>query len=302
MIEIKNIVCPVDLSAVSRRALDHALAIASWYGARVTVVNVVPPVATLVPPGEAGLAASLALAPNDLQLLQNYLETFVRTAVAGGNDGRRIDARMAEGDVVGEIVRLAKEVAPDLLVMGTHGRSGFERLLLGSVTEKMLRKIPCPVLTVPPHAGGPPAHVDPFRRILCAVDFSPSSLRALVFAESLAAEADAELAVMHVIEPASVFEPVVATPPSIVRGAAARGAALQRVRHVVTLDARTYSRVSEVVAEGKAYVEILREAATRRSELIVIGAHAGHGGVPAFGSTANHVVRAAACPVLTVRD
>src|SRR5688572_5280093 len=156
MIEIKNIVCPVDLSDVSRHALDHALAIARWFGARLTVVNVVPPVATLLPPGDAGPAAGLACVPNDLQLLQAYLDTFVRTATAGGrDDDGRIDARVAEGTVVDEVVRVAKDVAADLLVMGTHGRSGFERLLLGSVTERMLRKAPCPLLTVPPHADPP---------------------------------------------------------------------------------------------------------------------------------------------------
>jgi nucleotide-binding universal stress UspA family protein len=301
MIEIKNIVCAVDLSDVSRHALDHALAIARWYGARVTVLHVVPPVSTLIPPGEAGLAVAVAMIPNDLPLLQTSLEAFVRTAAAG-HDGTAAgtDARVAEGNVVTEIAGLAMSLPADLLVMGTHGRSGFERFMLGSVTEKMLRKAPCPLLTVPPRAGIPPAHADPFRRILCGVDFSPSSLRALQFAESLAEEADAELVVMHVIEPVSILEPVVQ--PGAGPGAGARAEALQRVQHLITRDARTYSRVSEVVVEGKAHVEILREAASRQSELIALGAHSGHRALLAFGSTPNHVVREAVCPVLIVRD
>jgi nucleotide-binding universal stress UspA family protein len=258
-------------------------------------------VSTPVPPGEAGLAASLLIAPNDLHLLEVHLETFMRPSVAAaGNRDLRIDAEVLEGNVAAEIARTAQDRGADLLVMGTHGRSGFERLMLGSVTEKMLRKAPCPMLTVPPQAGLPPAHVAPYRRILCAVDFSPSSLRALAFAESLAAEADAELVVMHVIEPASVFEPVPASGPGDAR-AVAKSAALEEVRRLITPDARTYSRVSEVVSEGRAYEQILHEAAARRSELIVLGAHRGHRGVPAFGSTPNHVVREATCPVLTAR-
>ena len=93
----------------------------------------------------------------------------------------------------------------DLLVLGTHGRSGFERLLLGSVTEKVLRRAPCPVLTVPrhhPEAVPPPPVL--FKRIVCPLDFSDSSLRALEYALSLAQEADAHLTAMHVIE----YEPV----------------------------------------------------------------------------------------------
>jgi nucleotide-binding universal stress UspA family protein len=302
MLEIQNIICPVDFSDASRHALDHALTIARWYAARVTVLHVVPPVSQLFPPGEAGLAATLAVAPNDLQMLQTAVEAFVRPAVAALGDGTAgTDARVAEGNAATEITSLAESLPADLLVMGTHGRSGFERLMLGSLTEKMLRKAPCPLLTVPPRADIPPAHVDPFRRILCAVDFSSSSLRGLQFAESLAEEADAELVVMHVIEPASVFEPVVASQPGGEPGAGARAAALGRVRQLITRDARTYSRVSEVVTEGKPYVEILHAAEARRSELIVLGAHAGHRGIPAFGSTPNHVVRAAPCPVLTVR-
>jgi nucleotide-binding universal stress UspA family protein len=258
---------------------------------------------TLVPPGEAGLAASLALVPTDVELVQRHLDAFARTAVAAvpNGDSVRVETQIAEGSTVGEIVRLVDSQAADLLVMATHGRSGFERLILGSVTEKMLRKSPCPLLTVPPRAEPPPAGVDPFRRILCAVDFSPSSLRALRFAESLAEQADAELAVMHVIEPASVLEPVPAVEPGQTPGAVARAVVEQRLREAIASDARTYSRVTEVIAHGKPYVQILREAGARGTGLIVLGAHGGHFGLPTFGSTTNHVVREAGCPVLTVR-
>jgi nucleotide-binding universal stress UspA family protein len=88
----------------------------------------------------------------------------------------------------------------DLLVMGTHGRSGFEQLLLGSVTEKVLRKASCPVLTVPRrHPDAVPETPVLFKEILCPVDFSDCSMRALNHAMSLAQEADAHLTVLHVM-------------------------------------------------------------------------------------------------------
>jgi nucleotide-binding universal stress UspA family protein len=142
-----------------------------------------------------------------------------------------------------------------------------------------------------------------FKRILCAVDFSPSSLQALAMAESLAKEADGSLSVLHVLEPASIFEPVVMGGPGGAAGPSpdARKAARARLRELVSQDARTFSHVTDVVTSGKPYREILREASERRAELIVIGAHGGRLGLSAFGSTTNHVVREAACPVLTLR-
>jgi nucleotide-binding universal stress UspA family protein len=299
MIEIARILCPVDFSEFSRHAVDHALAIAHWYGARVTALHVIPPVATAIPAGDAGIYPPLVLTPDELRRLQTELAAFV----GGGAGEPPVEALVVAGRITSEIVRLAREMPADLLVMGTHGRSGFERLLLGSATEKMLRKAPCPLLTVPRRApDAVPAGGALFTRILCAVDFSPSSLQALALAESLAKEADAELTVLHVLEPVSFVEPVTmggsGAPPI---DPDAPTAARRRLSGVVSSEARTFSHLSEVVTSGKPYREILREAADRRSELIVLGAHGGGLGVAAFGSTTNHVVRDATCPVLSVR-
>lgn len=298
MVEIKRVLCPVDFSDFSRHALDHAVAVARWYGAAVTAVHVIPPVASMIPSGDTGLYPPVVFTPDDLKQFQTELSGFVELSAADVP----IDAVVVEGSITGEIVRMAEEMPADLIVMGTHGRSGFDRLMLGSVTEKMLRKAPCPLLTVPRRApDAVPAPVM-FQRILCAVDFSPSSLRALAHAESLAKEADASLSVLHVLEPASVFEPVVmggpgGPPPDT----DVRTAARNRLRQVVSKDARIFSHVTDVVTSGKAYREILREAAERRADLIVLGAHGGRLGLAAFGSTTGHVVRDAACPVLTLR-
>jgi nucleotide-binding universal stress UspA family protein len=180
---------------------------------------------------------------------------------------------------------------------------GFERLMLGSVTEKLLRKSPCPLLTVPAAVPALAPVNALFSRVLCAVDFSPASLHALTLAQSLAGEAAARLCVMHVLEPVSVFEPVVAVGPDDLPAVNAdhRREVGRRLEGLVGGDTRAFTDVAEIVVSGKPYREILRAAGEQRSDLIVIGAHGGRRGLPVFGSTTAHVVREAQCPVLTVR-
>jgi nucleotide-binding universal stress UspA family protein len=298
MTTIMRILCPIDFSEFSRHAADHAFAVARWYGATVTGLHVTPLVPASLPPAGDGLSPSFVFSADDRRRLTADLGAFLRESAAD----LPIEAKVIEGNVAGQIVRVAEDLPADLLVMGTHGRSGFERLLLGSVTEKLLRRAPCPLLTVPRRT--PDAVPIPvlFRRILCPVDFSPSSLKALAFAESLAKEADAHLTVMHVLEPASVFEPVVmggpgGPPPD----RDARVAARRRLAEAIAPEARVYSHVGEVVVSGKPYREILREAQELQVDLIVLGAHSLRVGALAFGSTANHVVSGAARPVLTLR-
>jgi nucleotide-binding universal stress UspA family protein len=193
--------------------------------------------------------------------------------------------------------------------MGTHGRSGFERLVLGSVTEKVLRKAACPVLTVPKAVPDVvPAPPVLFKRIICAIDFSDCSMHALNYAMSLAQEADAHLTVMHVIElppdvPREVHETVLAGPRNLREYLAlAEEDARARLKEAIPDSVRAYCTVDTVQPTGKPYREILRVAEEQTADLIVIGIH-GRGPVDRllFGSTAEHLVRQASCPVLTLR-
>ena len=298
MIEVKRILCPVDYSEHSRRAANYAFVIAKWYGATVTGLHVLEPIPALLPSAGEGLYPPFAFTRDDLEQFRMQLETFMRDCAGD----RPVEAMFVEGGVSSEIVRVARELPADLIVMGTHGRSGVDRLVLGSTTEKLLRKTPCPLLTVPAHAPDATPLPVLFRRILCAVDFSPSSLRALSFAESLAEEADARLCVIHIVEPPLLFEPVpMGASGGAVSAAEVRADARRRLEEAISRDARVYSHVSEVVMSGKPYREILREATEQGSDLIVMGTHGGMLGALAFGSTTNHVVREATCPVLTLR-
>ena len=296
MISIQRILCPIDFSEFSRHAIDHAVAIAKWYDAGVTVLHVIPPVVPPSPTETAPLFPPIILSPEDLKQFAAAAERFVRTEVGDVP----ITATARQGSVVGEIVQLAETWPADLIVLGTHGRSGFDRLMLGSIAERVLRKATSPVLTVPRRIPDAVPTTGLFKRILCAVDFSPSSMKALSYAAALAEEADAKLTILHVMEH-HVLAPTAMGGIDLPREIEVKDAALQRLREAIASDVRTYADVHEVVLAGKPYREILTQAEERHAELIVLGAHGGGLGTIAFGSTTDHVVRSAACPVLTLK-
>jgi len=197
MIEFQRILCPIDFSDYSRHALDHAATLARWYDSTITVLYVHPivPIAASAPGAPA--FPPLVATDRDRDQLLESMQGFARGASDGGVP---MTCEIIEGTAAAVILARAEELPADLIVLGTHGRSGFERLVLGSVTEKVLRKSSCPVLSVPPRVHGV-AHRPPlFTRILCAVDFSDCSVSALAYAMSIAQEADAHLTVLHVME------------------------------------------------------------------------------------------------------
>ena len=286
MVSFRHILCPVDFSEFSRHAFDHALTIAQWYGGTVTALHVAP----VVPLADAALSPVVALPPVDLDQTVRELREFVKTE-AGTTP---IETIVIQGSTVRTIMEKAEALPADLIVLGTHGRTGFERLMLGSVTESVLRRATCPVLTVPPRApDAMPLGPVIFRSILCATDFSLASEAAIAYAASLAREAQAALTIMHVVEHAPLYEPVVA------------GSVMESMRETSLVRVRELAphgfKASHVVAEGKPYREILRRAADDHSDLIVIGVHSGLADRFHVGSTTNHIVRGAACPVLSLR-
>lgn len=301
MIEIRRILCPTDFSDFSRRALEHAVALAHWYEAEITLLHVVPFVPSVAtatfPPG----VSPLTLEPMSHERLLEELRRFAEPAAAAG---LRFDTVVRDGSAVGEVLDLARTLPADLLVMGTHGRGGFERLVLGSVAEKVLRKACCPVFTVPQPAEGVPAGTPPlFRRILCAVEFSPSSMKALDYALSVAQEANASLTVVHVVEWSpddEVREHRHFDVPGYRRYLEEEARGL--LRRAIPEEARLWCEPHEVVAVGKAHQEILHAAREAKADLIVMGVQGrGAADLMLFGSTTHHVIRESQCPVLTIR-
>ena len=288
MIAVKRILVPTDFSETSDAALRFGIGLCQAFNARLYLLHV---------PGEAGVNFE---ADFPTVTFENALGEHLDTLVSP-DEAKRLHPEYALrlGVPADEIVRYAFQRDIDLIVMGTHGRSGFDRLMLGSTTETLLHKAPCPVLTVPAHTPDASSVSAPFTRVLCAVDFSPGSLRALALAESLAGEAAANLNVIHVLEPASVFEPVAVAPDGLPVSGELQRAARHRLQELVKPDTRAFADVDETVSAGKPYQEILRAATEQGSDLIVLGV-AGHH-LAGFGSTTTHVVREAECPVLTVR-
>jgi nucleotide-binding universal stress UspA family protein len=291
MVPFHRILCPIDFSDYSLHALDHAVAIGRSCGGTVTALHVLHP----IPYTDPLLGATL-YTPADFDRTLSDLNAFVHGEVGH----TPIETSVKEGHATHTILREATALSADLIVMGTHGRSGFERFVLGSVTERVLRKATCPVLTVPRKAldaveAGPVV----FGRILCAVDFSTVSLAVLRCAASLAGDAGTSLTVMHVVEPISVLEPVVMGGGGFPTYEEAAVAATRGRLHEI---APRGEHVREVVSVGKPYRVILDRAREEQSDVIVIGVHGGVADRIGFlGSTTNHIVRDATCPVLSLR-
>lgn len=298
--QIHRILCPTDFSEFSARALAHAVALGRSFDARVTALHVMPylmPSATgALPDFPIPMVTTEALRAEAAGELSKFVEPARGERVP-------IDLRLLEGDPSRVIASEAADLAADLIVMGTHGRSGFEHLLLGSVTEKVLRRAPCPVLTV--SHEGELAHAPVlFRRILCAADLGASGSPTIELAVSLAEENQADLTLLHVLEglPEGSAHLYLAVPGIGPLRQDLEREALQQLRAKVPAAARDWCEVKERVTAGQAGREILRIADEEQADLIVLGTH-GHGalGTLVFGSTCNQVVRAAKCPVLTVR-
>ena len=291
MPSLRRIVCPVDFSEFSRHALDHALALARWSGARVTVVHVVTP----VPYTDPVMAPALVFTPDDFQRVEEELKAFVREETGAAP----VDVGLLEGgSPAAAVVDEAKALDADLIVVGTHGRSGLERLMLGSVTERILRKASCPVLTVPSAVpDAVPIGPRGFTHILCGVDFSPSSTKALAYAAGFARDTQARLTLLHVAEAVQMLQAEPAVIVDVELENAVREAAARRLHEVAPSDLA----VSEIVGSGKPYRELLRYAADEGVDLIVLGVHGGASHPFGFGSTTNHVIREAHCPVLSLR-
>jgi nucleotide-binding universal stress UspA family protein len=272
-----DVLCPVDLSAISGGALRYAAALAAWHEARLTVLFV-----------RTG---------HRVTSTERDLADFVESAIGA----HAADLRVTDGDGVSEIVRLATALPADFVVMGTHGISGFKQLLLGSVTERVLREAPCPVLTVPPGVARQPPSTASLAPVVCAVDFSPSSAPALANAVSIARKAGGRLILLHALE--WFDEEVEALSP----GGTTHGFptseedARQGLEELLTAGALA-CEPELVVGHGSPAGEVLRIVRESDAGLIVLGVR-GRSALDRtiFGSTAQRVVREAPCPVLTIR-
>ena len=305
MSDFSRVLCAIDLTESSRRALDCALWWARRQGTDVSVLHVhqlaVPPPETAGfhgdPTGgtpEAAATAQGPLTPDERRDCQRDVERFVEQS---RTDGLQIEVLLDEDPSVADaIVARADALAADLIVVGAGTSPISDHPALGRVTSDLLRAAPCSVLVIPaPAADVANPCVAGLARIMCAVKLSDDSRPLLASAASLATEFSAHLTVVHVVELSHVA--AVASDFDAHREARvqpARDELVALVADVVGPDRPS----EEILSQGNAGQEILKLADEESTSLLVLGHASGHPTPGARRPTGHTVAREARCPVL----
>ncbi len=279
-IQLRNILFATDFSHAAGAAIPYAATLTKRYSAKLYVLHVQPQVNWMLtsPIIWQGVeeAAKIGAEQQKQKILLEFPEIRPEVFIKSGDLWPTLAATIEVNDI-------------DLIVIGTRGRSGVAKLLLGSAAEEILRRAPCPVLTVGPHSGEGPKPGAEITNILFATDLDPR-LTAAPYAISLAQEYQAHLILLHVLEPSEVGDP----PRS-----------LALLHSLVPSEAELWCVPECVVESGDIPEKILDVAARRHVDLIVMGAHQSRGfpGAPTHLpiTTAHKIVSQAPCPVLTVR-
>jgi nucleotide-binding universal stress UspA family protein len=278
-----RILLVTDFSDCSSAAVPFASLLAEYYGASIVVCHVVST------PSQAGGGAQTEAA-KAREVAEARLREFVAKNPLGESN---YEAVIGQGQTWDVLASLVEEKRIDLVVLGTHGRSGVGKLLLGSVAQRIFSLAPCPVLSVSPRARKSWGSDRRLARILYATDFLPGSLKALPYALSLAEVGHAELLLLHVPEASA------AGSSEFLQGDHQHLSALIPAKH------RAWCKSDTLVTPGDP-AQVILDAATRNSvDFIVIGAHGFEGSLASFQvplSTAYRVVAHAPCPVLRVRS
>jgi len=298
-ISLNNVLYATDFSATSESAFSYATAICRRFGSTLHLAHVLSDTNVLLMTGGVDYVSvdtiyedARSEAREKIQQLTTRLgkipcQTYLR-----------------HGQVWTNLSSIVREENVDLIVLGTHGRTGFGKLLLGSVAEDILRHAPCPVLTVGPRVcgrarlpefrtnGGELAPVElELRHILCATNVTPVSPDVASLAIELAKHFAAQLTLMHVIEKYTNPQD---RPALIETG-------VEQLQAVVPGDAMLTLAPEIVVEVGSAPECIVKVAREREADLIVLGAHPGNLTTHLPWTTVHDVVSHAPCPVMTVR-
>jgi nucleotide-binding universal stress UspA family protein len=289
-VTLKNILFATDFSEPSEAALPFAMAVARQYGSKLFALHVMTP--------QPFAYGAPDLGPSSMAAYEDALQAEMQRVEARLTGLPHETLMVREASVWRAFERAIKEHKIDLAVVGTHGRTGVSKLLMGSQAEEIFRRCKVPVLTIGPavrigvHGGGK------FHCVLFATDFTPTSLGAAPYAISLAQENQANLLLLYVVpekelrKSGSDLERAV---PEI----------RQSLEQLVPKDADLWCRPEVAVEYGSPAERILEAAKQRGADLIVLGVRSAHGHLSAAthleGTTAHKVVAHAVCPVLTVR-
>jgi nucleotide-binding universal stress UspA family protein len=271
-IALKKILFATDLSYLAETAMPYVTEIARLYGSKVYALHVRSRMAEWAKPQENALAS-----------LNERLKDLPHEVI------------VEDGDVRQAVLRQIAEKEIDLVVAGTHGRTGLGRVLLGSVAEAIFREAPCPVLTVGPRLARDPQWMLKIKEILYATDMTPASTAAASYAISLAQENQARLTILNVQPPPKAGE--------LVESERYVTSTLRLLQQLVPEEAQLWCEPFFLVEQGDAAEKILDVAGRYHADLIVMGVRPHGIGAATHVSrpTAHRVVAGATCPVLTVR-
>jgi nucleotide-binding universal stress UspA family protein len=277
----QHILVPTDMSELAGGALRYAGLLRERLRARITLLYADE---TWLPMDilEMPLGYYLENAPATKAKLQEHLRQYADGYLPPGS----AQTQVVQESPARAIVQAAKEMNADLVIMGTHGRHGWRRALLGSVTETVLHETDRPVLTVTP-AVLTSSEAPQIRRVVCPVNFTYVARTSLQHACAMAEAFDAELVVLYVAEGIELPKlPEVEAAFNLWVDPAVRG----RARYKLT-----------IVDSGNAAESVLAAAAELEADLIVLGAqHRFFYDATVVGTTTERITRFARCPVLTV--
>jgi nucleotide-binding universal stress UspA family protein len=283
-IRLKNILYATDFSEASRAALPVVATIARKYGSQVFAAHVwAPQPYTMVSREELSL-----LDGKEESDAREVLESFVRIKEL---EGISVTPLVTCGDAARELGRMVRQKHIDLAILSTHGRTGFKRLLLGSVAEELFRSLPCPVLTVGPHVSTRFATQTEVKEVLFPTDLSIESGDVFPYLASLAAESVAHITLLHVVPGEDRRHPSAMDEHDSLRSA------MQRM-FCPKIDPRC--QVKLVVEAGDPVERILAHSRSDKADLIGFGVRkAGEISTHFRSSVPYKVVLEAECPVLT---
>jgi len=287
-VRIRNILFATDFSASAAHAIPFVRQIAKHYDADLVTLHVRPVVVNPMTEPVSWPTDIEAAKAEDDKHRKEILDAF---------PGIRTQVRIEEGSIQDHLEAAIEKNNTDLVVIGTRGRTGLGKMLMGSVAEEIFRTVSCPVLTVGPHTDVSRVPGGQFREIVFATDLSPESQGAAAYAVSLAQEFQSRLLLVHVIPEPEAGE--------LVTAADVTASSKNLLRKLIPPEAEAWCRPDYFVFRGDPADKILDFANLRETDLIVLGVRP-ETGVPGAAthlpiSMAHKIVSHAACPVLTVR-
>ncbi len=296
-VRFKNILCATDFSDFSNQSIVYGVELAKEFGAGLTICHVIDL-------SSVAIYGEFQLEPVEQQ---NRVMADAKTQLNKlvGDQPVNWKPLVTVGRPADEISRVVEERNIDLVITATRGRSGLKRLILGSITERLMRTLTCPLLVVcsPGQvADDAPARLIRLNKILVGCDFSADSNQAFEHGLSLAQEYEAELHLAHVIEPP--IQPNLIHVETVIPGEIQedhRNLLIQKLKDMVPPEAANWCTPQITIMEGQPYDELVKYADTRDIDMIVLGVR-GHGLVKTLflGSTTDRVIRHSSCPVLSV--